>query len=104
MSAQLEVKTIAEGDTIKVIAEGRIDAVTATIFDKEISSAVDQTNTLIVDFDKVNYLSSAGIRVLVGASRALKNKGEVQVINVSKDIMEIFAMVGLLNKMNISGK
>ncbi len=105
MANMLKVKTKNESGAVTVFPEGRIDANTARLFDKETSAVVDEAVSMTMDFEKVEYIASAGIRVILGACKEmLKKGGDYRVINVSENIMEIFEMTGLRKKMNISGK
>ena len=105
MTRELKVKKIKEDDRMVVTVEGRIDANTAVNLDKELSAAVTEAKTLILDFDRLEYISSAGLRVLLGASKAVrKNGGDIKIINVGENIIEIFAVTGFINKLDITKK
>ncbi len=105
MVRELKLKTNKEDDKLVISAEGRIDANTAVILDKELSAAVTQTKALVIDFDRLEYISSAGLRVLLGASKAMKKDGgDIKIINVGENIIEIFAVTGFLNKLDITKK
>ena len=105
MAPLLKIKCKIEAGSVVVIPDGRIDANTASILDKEISSVIGNTNSIVIDFDSVEYISSAGLRVLLGTSKAmLKKNGELKIINVSDNIMDVFAVTGFINKLNITKK
>ncbi|MBO4799457.1 MAG: STAS domain-containing protein [Lachnospiraceae bacterium] len=105
MTRELKVKKNKEDDRMVVTVEGRIDANTAVNLDKELSAAVTEAKTLILDFDRLEYISSAGLRVLLGASKAVrKNGGDIKIINVGENIIEIFAVTGFINKLDITKK
>ena len=105
MAALLKIRSKVEAGSVIVIPEGRIDANTASLLDKEISSVIAGTDSIVIDFDKVEYISSAGLRVLLGTSKAmLKKNGEFKIINVSDNIMDVFAVTGFINKLNITKK
>lgn len=105
MAALLKIKSKVEEGSVIVTPEGRIDANTASLLDKEISSVIDNTDSIVIDFDKVAYISSAGLRVLLGTSKAmLKKDGGLKVINVSDSIMDVLAVTGFVNKLNIEKK
>lgn len=105
MARELKIKKNKEDDRMVVTVEGRIDANTAVNLDKELSEAVTEAKTLVIDFDRLEYISSAGLRVLLGASKAMKKDGgDIKIINVGENIIEIFAVTGFLNKLDITKK
>ncbi len=105
MAALLKIRSKKEAGSVVVIPEGRIDANTASLLDKEITSVIDGTDSIVIDFDKVEYISSAGLRVLLGTSKAMMKKtGNLNVINISDNIMDVFAVTGFVNKLNLSKK
>jgi anti-sigma B factor antagonist len=105
MATLLKIKSKVEDGSVIVIPEGRIDANTASLLDKEISSVIDNTDSIVIDFDHVEYISSAGLRVLLGTSKVmLKKNGALKIINVSNNIMDVLAVTGFVNKLNIVKK
>lgn len=76
--------------------DGRIDASSSPILERKISSLIDENHYhLILDFGRVDYLSSAGMRVLLSATKKLKaNKGELVLFSVAEDVEEIIKMAG----------
>ena len=76
--------------------EGRIDTVTSQDLEGEITSEFDNFNSLILDFENVEYISSAGLRVLILTESKLKEKnGSLELINVHDTIKEILRMSGI---------
>jgi anti-sigma B factor antagonist len=105
MAALLKIKSKVEEGSVIVTPEGRIDANTASLLDKEISSVIENTDSIVIDFDSVEYISSAGLRVILGTSKVmLKKNGDFKLINVSDNIMDVFAVTGFINKLNIVKK
>ncbi|MDO4332265.1 MAG: STAS domain-containing protein [Eubacteriales bacterium] len=94
-------KSVTEG-TLTVRIEGRLDTTTAPMLEGELKRSVtDGTERLIFDFEKVEYMSSAGIRVLMAADRVMSRQGEMKLIHVNEDIMEILDMTGLTDFLTI---
>lgn len=87
--------------TITLAVSGRIDTLTAVDFEKEIDSAVDQAQELILDMKELEYTSSAGLRVILKAQKMMNNKGKMKLINVSEDVREIFDITGFLDILTI---
>ena len=75
--------------------EGRVDTITSQVLEKEINDEFGNFNSLILDFSALEYISSAGLRVLIGTQKKLKNEDIPMVIkNVNDAIKEIFRMSG----------
>lgn len=92
----MEIKTEFSNGNLTMRINGRIDTVTAPILEDEIKKLVtEDTKNLILDFEKVAYISSAGIRVIIGADKVMHRQGEMKLVHVDEEIMEIFDMTGL---------
>lgn len=79
---------------------GRIDALSAP----ELASAIAETNgcgELVLDFSGVEYISSAGLREVVRARLGMKDKGSFAIVNVPADILDVFRMTGLYERLDI---
>lgn len=74
--------------------EGRLDTVTAPDLEKELKGSLDGVTELSFDFEKLEYISSAGLRVLLAAQKIMANQGDMKVIHVNETIMEIFDVTG----------
>lgn len=88
----IEIKKNAV-ETIIGIA-GRIDTITAPALDKTINEDIGETKNLVLDVKGVEYISSAGLRVLLGAQKKIQKIGSMKVINVCEEVMEVFEMTG----------
>ena len=73
---------------------GRLDTATAPTLDKAIKEKLENAKSLILDFKGLEYISSAGLRVILGAQKAMKQKGTMKVINVRELVMEVFEVTG----------
>lgn len=90
-------KTNMDGKCVLAI-EGRLDTMTAPQLQTELMAAIDENANIILDFNALGYVSSAGLRVLVGGAKQCKAKGGEQlIINVSPEVQKVFAMTGLAN-------
>ena len=85
-----------EKDDSRVVMkiEGRIDTVTAPELEKAINNEGETLQFLVLDFKAVNYISSAGLRVLLTAQKKMNTQGSMELINVSEEVMDIFEMTG----------
>ena len=82
--------------------EGRVDTVTAPELEKAVNAAAEDTDTLVLDCEKLVYISSAGLRVLLSTHKLMaKKKGTFELINIGDDIMEIFSITGFAQILNI---
>ncbi len=86
-------KTIEEGKAAFAL-EGRLDTVTAPDLEQELKGALDGVSELTMDLGKLEYVSSAGLRVLLSAQKVMNKQGRMKLVNVSDTIMEIFEVTG----------
>jgi len=83
------------GDELTMAVEGRIDTLTSQILDKQINDELGRFNSLTIDFKDVEYISSAGLRVLISAQKKLEgDDASMRIINVCDVVNEIFTMSG----------
>jgi anti-sigma B factor antagonist len=83
-----------ENSKLTITVSGRVDTATAPELEKAIFDNIDGASELVLDFKDMPYTSSAGLRVLLKAQKAMLKQGEMKVINVSSDVMEVFEMTG----------
>ena len=82
-----------QGETIIEIV-GRLDTITAPALDKTINEDIGDTKNLVLDVKALEYISSAGLRVLLGAQKKMQKIGSMKVTNVREEVMEVFEMTG----------
>ena len=80
---------------------GRLDTTTAPILDKTVSENIDGVEKLVLDFNGVEYISSAGLRVVLNAQKKMRKVGEMKVINVCAEVMEVFEITGFVEILSI---
>ena len=95
----IEIKRNAEETTIKIV--GRLDTTTAPALDKTINNDVADTKHLVLDVKELEYISSAGLRVLLSAQKKMQKIGSMKVINVCEAVMEVFEMTGFADILTI---
>ena len=95
----IEIKKSAEATIIEIV--GRLDTITAPSLDKTISEDVTDAKHLILDLKGMEYISSAGLRVLLGAQKKMQKIGSMKVINVCAEVMEVFEMTGFADILTI---
>lgn len=74
--------------------EGRLDTTTAPELEKAINNEGEALKNLVLDFKGVDYISSAGLRVLLTAQKKMNTQGQMELNNVSESVMDIFEMTG----------
>ena len=87
------LKTVEDG-TLCFALEGRLDTTTAPKLEETLKSELDSADRLMLDFAKLEYISSAGLRLLLATQKRMNGQGEMVIKNVSKGIMEILEITG----------
>ncbi len=93
-------KTVDNGKACFML-EGRLDTVTAPDLENELKSSIDGLSELVLDFEKLEYISSAGLRVLLSAQKQMMKQGEMKIVHVNDTIMEIFEVTGFVDILTI---
>jgi len=97
----MTTQIVAEGDAIRLVVEGSVNSQTAETFEKALLPLVKEGKKVVVDFAGVDYLSSAGLRVLLEASNTVAKPEDLKLIHVSKDVKDVFDMTGFSDLLNI---
>ena len=90
-----------DGSKLTIALEGRLDTTTSPQLETELRNSVNGITELVFDFDKLDYISSAGLRVLLSAQKVMNKQGEMTITNVKPEIMEIFDVTGFVDILNI---
>ena len=96
----MEIKRNAAQTTIELV--GRLDTTTAPVLDKTINDDLVDTKHLVLDLKGLEYISSAGLRVLLGAQKKLQKIGSMKLTNVREEVMEVFEMTGFADILTIA--
>ena len=88
----IEIKKNAEATIIEIV--GRLDTITAPELEKTINEDIGDAKNIILDVKGMEYISSAGLRVLLGAQKKMQKIGSMKVVNVCEEVMEVFEMTG----------
>ena len=94
------VRTVEDG-VLCYALEGRLDTTTAPQLEETLKKELDSADSLILDLQKLEYISSAGLRVLLSAQKVMAKKGGMKIRNVSDVIMEIFEVTGFVDILDI---
>ncbi len=95
-------KRFGEDTLVKV--SGRIDTISAPDFEKAVDEVLEEANSLVFDLAGVEYISSAGLRVILKAQKVMGNKGKMKIINVPEAVREIFDITGFSDFLTIEDK
>lgn len=97
----MEIIKNFEGEDLKVKLVGRLDTTTAPSLETEISGDLAKAKTLEFDFSELDYVSSAGLRVLLACQKQMNKQGAMSIKNVKDEIYEVFNMTGFLDILNV---
>ena len=98
MSLNIE-KKFSDGNII--VLSGRLDTVTAPQLEEELEKILSDSDALVLDMANLEYISSAGLRVILKAQKAMNTKGTMKLIHVGESIMEVFDITGFSDFLNI---
>ena len=98
----MEVKFNKQDSTLTVVISGNIDTVTAPELDAQLQENIPGIKDLILDFAAVDYISSAGLRVILMANQQMEDvDGNMTVKNVNDDVRDVFEMTGFDSLLNL---
>ena len=89
------------GTTLEIALEGRLDTMTAPELEAELQKDMDGADSLVMDFSKLDYISSAGLRVLLSAHKAMSSKGGMKVTHVNEIVQEVLDVTGFSDILTI---
>lgn len=89
----MEIIKKASGDALTVKLVGRLDAVTAIQLDKDLKDLA-AVKSLTLDFAKLDYIASAGLRILLKLQKKMNDQGDMKIININRDVREVLDMTG----------
>ena len=89
------------GGSLTIALEGRLDTTTAPELEQEIKLSLGGVTELVMDFARLDYISSAGLRVLLAAHKTMMKQGSMKVIHVNEMAMEVFEVTGFSDILTI---
>ncbi len=91
-------------EKITIFLEGRLDKLSSPILEEEMKKEVAKKKDIVIDFKNLEYISSAGLRILIASEKELKAIGKtMEIINVNEDVMSILSVTGFIYILNIKG-
>ena len=97
----MNINKTVDGTALHLSLNGRLDTTTAPQLEAELKQSMDGITLLELDFDKLEYLSSAGLRVLLTAQKAMNKQGEMVIRNINATIKEVFEVTGFIDILTI---
>ena len=97
----LNINKQVNGTTLTMALAGRLDTTSAPQLESELGGAVEGIKELIFDLKELEYVSSAGLRVLLSAQKIMNKQGSMKITGANEDIMEIFEVTGFVDILNI---
>ncbi len=97
----MEIKKTLDGEKLTVAISGRLDTTTAPELEEALKESMDGISELVIDFTETEYISSAGLRVLLSAQKTMNKQGSMVVTGVNDVIMEIFEVTGFVDILDI---
>lgn len=97
----LNIQKKQDNSTLTIILSGRLDSSTSSQLETAINESINQIDYLILDMKDLDYISSAGIRVLISTQKKLNESQKFVIKNVCEEIQEIFDITGLSSMLNI---
>lgn len=97
----MTIQKTLNGNTLTLALEGRLDTTTAPQLEAELKASLEGITELDLDFQKLEYLSSAGLRVLLAAQKVMNRQGKMVIRHVNETIQEVFEVTGFIDILTI---
>ncbi len=98
----MTIEKKVNGTALEIALEGRLDTMTAPELEAELNQSLGGVETLTLDFSRLEYISSAGLRVLLTAHKMMSDKGGMQITNVNEIVQEVFEVTGFADILEIA--
>ena len=97
----MEIRKHRDGGTLTVEVEGRLDTVTSKLLEDALKEELTETDGLVLDFEKLDYISSAGLRTLLVYQKVLEARGGLRIIHADENIKEVLEITGFINILKV---
>lgn len=97
----MEIKKTKNGNELSIAVAGKLDTTTAPLLEAELKRSIGGVERLVFDLESLEYLSSAGLRVLLSAQKLMNRQGEMIIKNANDTIADIFEVTGFSNILTI---
>ena len=99
--ALMNITKTIDGATLTLCIEGRLDTTTAPDLETLLNASLDNVSELVLDFEHLDYLSSAGLRVLLSAQKRMNKQGSMKLLHVNETVKEVFEITGFADFLTI---
>lgn len=97
----MTIEKTAENEKVTLTVSGRLDTTTAPELEAALDEVLENTKELIFNLENLEYISSAGLRVILKAQKSMNTKGSMKLTGVNDSIMEVFDITGFLDILTI---
>lgn len=97
----MTIEKKAEGTELTIAVSGRLDTMTAPNLEQELKKSLDGVTGLVFDFGQLEYISSAGLRVVLSAQKTMNRQGSMKIIHASEEVRDVFDITGFSDIMTI---
>lgn len=97
----MEIAKVKNDEMMEIALKGRLDTTTAPQLEAELNNSIEGITELTLDFEELEYISSAGLRVLLSAQKIMNRQGSMKITHVCDDIMEVFDITGFSDILTI---
>lgn len=97
----MTISKTLEGSTLTLALEGRLDTTTSPDLEEALGASLDGVTQLVFDFTRLDYLSSAGLRVLLSAQKRMNKQGSMKLVHVNDAVKEVFDITGFADFLTI---
>lgn len=97
----MEIIKKSEGNNLSIEVQGRLDTITAPELEQELNASLNGVEKIVFDFGKLEYISSAGLRVMLSTQKKMMKQGEMKIVNVNDEVKEVFDITGFSSIISI---
>ena len=97
----MTISKALEGSKLTIMLEGRLDTTTSPALEAELKDALTGITELVFDFEKLEYISSAGLRILLANQKIMNKQGNMLIKNVNEVISEVFEVTGFADILTV---
>ena len=97
----MQINVTRNNSTLTMALEGRLDNSSSPELKNTLENSLEGVDSLVLDFSKVDYVSSAGLRMLLSVHKQMSVRGGMKVVNINEGVMEIFQLTGFANTLSI---
>ena len=97
----MTITTNLDGTKLTVAVEGKLGTTSAPELEKTLKNSINGVTELVFDFEKLEYMASAGLRVLLASAKVMKKQGTMKIVNVTEPVMDVFTFTGMADVMDI---